>query len=42
MFSRAGENEPGSAGESERCLAGKSELCLSESEPCLQVKMNHV
>ena len=42
MFSRAGESEPGSAGESEQCLEGKSELCLSESEPCLQVKMNHV
>ena len=42
MFSRAGESEPGSAGESELCLAGKSELCLGESEPCLQVKKNHV
>ena len=34
MFSRAGENEPGTAGESEQCLAGKSEPCLAgESEP---------
>ena len=35
MFSRADENESGSAGESEPCLAGESEPCLAgESELC--------